>query len=270
MKNFKFIPALNEIEANSYPDLKTGHVKIALDIEKFNELERIFSADYPGFIRKFGVAFKLSVAFYPQCSQTFILFIDTKESFDAHTKKLGVYSFGANLHYDYALASHYIAQQFCEKNHLIINQEVSHWPIFQYIISVPVSVRTQEERQLEKEKQRKREVMKQGKAYKRVHFQDPYLTAEDGSTIPVSAYHPLTKRMIRQLLHHAHQTGDSRVRNSIQIRLCQGVKGYMSPRETKGFVSDKEDLVSMLYLDNHYAVPTKSLVNKFYKLMNFL
>jgi len=107
------------------------------------------------------------------------------------------------------------------------------------------------------------------KIRKKIHLECKHENENVNTTISVSNHHSLTKRDIYNLLRRAQQTGDYYVRNSIQIRLCQGIRGYVCPRVITGSVSQKEYEVSKLYLGSNYMVPTRTLVNKLYKIMNF-
>jgi len=102
--------------------------------------------------------------------------------------------------------------------------------------------------------------------YERVHV--PCLHETDGENVLtlVPDHHSLTKKQIHLLLRKAKQTGDYRVRNSIQIRLCQGIKGYTCP--LSGETMNKENAVSQLFLDNMKKAPTSLLVSQFFNLMN--
>jgi hypothetical protein len=106
------------------------------------------------------------------------------------------------------------------------------------------------------------------KKYKPVHFKCDHDSKGVSTKIEVSTFHPLTKRGIWNLLRHAQQTGNSRTRNSIQIRLCQGIKGHVCPMPIAGLVVQKENEISELYLDNGNFGPTNILVNKLFNLMN--
>lgn len=104
---------------------------------------------------------------------------------------------------------------------------------------------------------------------KKIHFECKHENENVSTTISVSDYHPLTKRGIYNLLRRAQQTGDHYVRNSIQVRLCQGIRGYVCPRVITGSIAQKQLVVSELYLRSNYGAPTSILVNKLYKIMNF-
>jgi hypothetical protein len=108
------------------------------------------------------------------------------------------------------------------------------------------------------------------KPYKQVHLSCAHEKGAVGdSKVEIPDHFPLTKKSIRNLLRHAQQTGDWRVRNSIQIRLEQGVKGFVCPRVIDGPVSEKESEVANLYLDHGYKPPTNILVNRLHRVMNF-
>lgn len=103
--------------------------------------------------------------------------------------------------------------------------------------------------------------------YKSIHISCGHEKEGLDGEIIIPDYHPLSKRQIRNLLCHARQTGDFLVRNSIQIRLCQGIKGYVCPRPMTGEITEKELAVSKLYLDNKHTGPKNSLVNKLFNIM---
>jgi hypothetical protein len=106
------------------------------------------------------------------------------------------------------------------------------------------------------------------KKYKPVHYKCDHETKGVDTKVTVSDFHPLSKREIRNLLCHAKQTGNNRVRNSIQIRLSQGIKGYVCPCSISGGVLEKELAISQLYLNNMYVGPTNRLVNELFSIMN--
>ncbi len=62
-------------------------------------------------------------------------------------------------------------------------------------------------------------------------------------------HHPLTKEEIAVLLDEA-KTSNSSLASQIQIRLCQGIPGYVCPRVINGPVSDKECEINKLYVEN--------------------
>ncbi len=101
---------------------------------------------------------------------------------------------------------------------------------------------------------------------KTVHYEYEHIDAN--SKVKISNYHPLSKRDIRNLLRQAKQTGSRIVRNSIQMRLCQGIKGCVYPARMTGEVAKKEAQISELYLKNKYNSPTNTLVNMLYKIMS--
>lgn len=82
----------------------------------------------------------------------------------------------------------------------------------------------------------------------------------------VSDYHPLTKQEIADLLRVA-QTADPSTANSIQFRLCQGIKGQECPRPISGRVAQRESEISSLYVANFQKGADPTLVNRFYDLM---
>lgn len=106
-------------------------------------------------------------------------------------------------------------------------------------------------------------------SYKQVHFGCLHEVKGVEATTEIPDFHPLTKRDIYNLLQRAKQTGDWQVRNSIQIRLTQGVRGYMCPRLIDGPVAKKENAVSSLYLEHRYRAPTTTLVNQLHRMMNY-
>lgn len=131
----KFNPATWEINIDNFPQKKEGDIRIALDCKGWRSLEKIFKATYLGIIRNNPVNFELALSFYPGCENTYILHIETGNVMSDVSHKLPLQGFGANLHVDLALASHYIATQFCAINNLLINRENSHLPVLQYIVS---------------------------------------------------------------------------------------------------------------------------------------
>lgn len=134
MEILEFNPALKEITADNFPSKKEGEIRIALYSKEWESLEKNFKARYSGRVRNFTANFNLSLSLYPGCKKTFILHIESKESESAHSKSLPLKGFGSCLFHDYALASHFIATQFCTINKLRIVTENSHWPLLQYVV----------------------------------------------------------------------------------------------------------------------------------------
>jgi len=79
-------------------------------------------------------------------------------------------------------------------------------------------------------------------------------------------HHPLTREEIAVLLEEA-KTSENPLTSQIQVRLCQGIPGYMCPRVTKGPVSDKDKEISALYVANFRKGADPELVEKLYTIM---
>lgn len=86
----------------------------------------------------------------------------------------------------------------------------------------------------------------------------------------VSDYQPLSKDEIASLLLTA-STADHRLANQIQIRLTQGIRGILCPRQIDGEVARRSAELESLYvetLENEPSeLPKSSMVERFYKLM---
>jgi len=105
--------------------------------------------------------------------------------------------------------------------------------------------------------------------YKIIHIACPHeLSGMDGD-MSHPDHHPLTKRDIKNLLMHARQNGNYMTRNSILIRLVQGIKGYTCPGPIMGHIAGLESMITGLFMSYHKERPTKQLVNQMYNLMNF-
>ena len=100
--------------------------------------------------------------------------------------------------------------------------------------------------------------------YKSVHFECDHDTKEMDTGITVSNYHPLSKRQIYILLSQSKQTGNNRLRNSIQIRLIQGI----CPHSIEENFIKRSSEVTELFLENMHLGPTKKIVNRLHALMN--
>ena len=129
-----FEPTIEGINANNYPSTKEGNMRIALHSEKWNNFEKFFTATCPGIIRNFPVTFNISLAYFEGCKNVFILSIDYSEETSRISNKLPLAGFGQQVYYDFGLAGHHIATQFCRLNKITINYEMSHWPILQYVL----------------------------------------------------------------------------------------------------------------------------------------
>jgi hypothetical protein len=79
-------------------------------------------------------------------------------------------------------------------------------------------------------------------------------------------HYPLTKEEIAELLKEA-QTSKNPLTSQIQIRLCQGIPGYVCPKAIDGPVSDKENEISELYVENYRKGADPELVEKIYTIL---
>lgn len=70
-------------------------------------------------------------------NETFVLEIDLYPASNGHADYLGAFSFGAHLFEDYAEAARQVAKNFCMERRLQISEELSHWPLLQFIVSKP-------------------------------------------------------------------------------------------------------------------------------------
>ena len=102
-------------------------------------------------------------------------------------------------------------------------------------------------------------------AKKRYHIE---CTHEHDEQIP--DYYPLTKEEIAELLstaYQAHILKDSFTTSSIQVRLDQGIRGIMCPREIDGPVAKRESQLDSLFVKNVHRGADPELVQQFYQLM---
>lgn len=79
-------------------------------------------------------------------------------------------------------------------------------------------------------------------------------------------YHPLTKYDITVLLEEA-KTSKNPLTSRIQIRLCQGIPGYVCPRVDDGPVFEKENEISKLYVEHFRKGADHELVERIYAIM---
>lgn len=79
-------------------------------------------------------------------------------------------------------------------------------------------------------------------------------------------HHPLTREEIVALLNEA-KTSENPLTSQIQVRLCQGIPGYVCPRVIEGSVSDKENEIGELYVANFRKGADPELVEKLHTIM---
>lgn len=79
-------------------------------------------------------------------------------------------------------------------------------------------------------------------------------------------HHTLTREEIAVLLDEA-KTSKNPLTSQIQGRLCQGIPGYVCPRLIDGPVSDKENEINELYVENFRKGADPELVKKLYMIM---
>ena len=79
-------------------------------------------------------------------------------------------------------------------------------------------------------------------------------------------YHPLNKEEIADLLNEA-KTAKGILYSQIQIRLCQGIPGYVCPRIIDGPVADKESQINALYIEKSREGASPETVEQFYAIM---
>lgn len=82
----------------------------------------------------------------------------------------------------------------------------------------------------------------------------------------VPNHYPLKKEEIIALLDEAKNAVNPRT-SQIQVRLCQGIPGYVCPRVTDGPVAKKENEISELYVENFRKGADPELVEKIYTIM---
>ena len=137
----QFNPALDQIQTNNYLDNKPNSITIGCNNESLASPDKILSTTYSGKIKNHDTKFNLSISAFNLCGrvfkETFMLEIEARESEEKHKSSLPLGGFGQHLHEDYAIAFDHIAKQFCDINGLIVNKEMSHWPILQYVVSKP-------------------------------------------------------------------------------------------------------------------------------------
>jgi hypothetical protein len=102
-----------------------------------------------------------------------------------------------------------------------------------------------------------------------------FLSAVDLGLVPdddvVSNHRPLSRLEIAGLLAAAQSAAlveDWFTFNSVQIRLCQGIVGYISPRPRTGVIAETEHAVSALFLDRYQDGADPAVINQLYDLMN--
>lgn len=134
MKTKVFEPTIKGIDANVFPSNKKDGIRISLHNEEWNLFEKFFTAQCHGVIRNFPVTFDISLAYYEGCTSVFILSIDWAAETARISRMLPLEGFGQHLYYDFALAGHHTATQFCELNGMKVCTEMSHWPILQYVL----------------------------------------------------------------------------------------------------------------------------------------
>ncbi len=79
-------------------------------------------------------------------------------------------------------------------------------------------------------------------------------------------HHPLTKDEIAALLNEA-KTSEEPLTSEIQVRLSQGIQGYLSPRVISGSIFDKQNEIDVLYVANFRRGADPELVDRFYAIM---
>jgi len=77
---------------------------------------------------------------------------------------------------------------------------------------------------------------------------------------------PLTKEEIAELLEEA-KTAENSLVVKIQIRLCQGIPGFVCPPLLEGPIFDKEVEISELYVANRHKGAIFKLVEKLHSIM---
>ena len=85
-------------------------------------------------------------------------------------------------------------------------------------------------------------------------------------TQEVPDHHPLTREEIAVLLDEAKTSGHP-LTSQIQVRLCQGIPGYVCPRVIEGSVSDKDNEISERYVGNFRRGADTELVEELYAIM---
>lgn len=115
------------------------NVKIGMQSTKFQMAEPKKPEEFGRTVDNFHAIFK--VACGPlifdgiPCSSTLFLEITYKEAEDTHRQLLGARSFGSHLCMDYAEEAHKVAGEYCKKHHLVLNEHLNSWPVFQAIVS---------------------------------------------------------------------------------------------------------------------------------------
>ncbi len=79
-------------------------------------------------------------------------------------------------------------------------------------------------------------------------------------------HHPLTREEIATLLEEA-KTAKEPIISLIQIRLCQGIPGYVCPRHIDGPVAEKETEIDELYVRNYRRGADPAIVQQLYQIM---
>ena len=79
-------------------------------------------------------------------------------------------------------------------------------------------------------------------------------------------HHPLTKDEIAVLLDEA-KTSENPLTSQIQVRLYQGIPGYVCPRVIAGPVFDKQNEIDGLYVENFRKGADPELIEKLFAIM---
>jgi hypothetical protein len=66
--------------------------------------------------------------------KTYVLEIEYEGSYNAHSERLGAYSFGAHLYADFAELAHEMALRVCSQRGLVMSKHLNSWPKFQAIV----------------------------------------------------------------------------------------------------------------------------------------
>lgn len=133
-KKEEFIPIIDGINANEYPEEKEGDVKFTIQNENFQLFEKFFKATCPGKVRDIPVNLEIELSYYEGHDDILIFSIDSFTETAKVAKQLPGGGINQGLDSDFALAGHHLAKEFCRLNNLTINYEVGHWPLLQYVL----------------------------------------------------------------------------------------------------------------------------------------
>lgn len=88
---------------------------------------------------------------------------------------------------------------------------------------------------------------------------------DSGKKVP--DYHPLSKEQVASLLDKASRSNDVSYISSIQVRLAQGIRGMVCPRDIDGEASEKNRKLDELFVGRYKKGSSPQLVERLFGLM---